>query len=272
MTESFVPRADRLLPELTLKQEMVLLARTLWREGYNDHLAGHITVNLHDGTLLCNPWMLLWNELRPEHIIRIDLEGNLVEGEWPVPPGIPLHLELHRARPGVEVALHNHPLYGTVWADAREIPPALDQSSVLGGGGDLVLVEEYGGSVDDPGTAAAAVAAMGDAELVLLAGHGVFVLGNSVRAVHQRAVALEQRCQRAWHVRAMSTERVESALPTWYVDRMKASTGDKFIGFWEAMVRQELREDPTLLDDVSQVLGSRHVPVPGTGGGKHTGA
>lgn len=255
MSFHFVPTADALLPQLTLKQEMVLLARTLWNEGYNDHLAGHITVNLHDGTLLCNPWMLLWNEIRPEHIIRIDLEGQVVEGNWPVPPGIPLHLELHRARPDVEVALHNHPLYATVWADAGEVPAALDQSSVLGGGGDLTLVREYGGSVDDPGSAAAAVAAMGDAELVLLAGHGVFILGNSMRAVHQRAVALEQRCQRAWHVRAMGGGNgsgvLQSALPDWYVDRMKMSTGDKFLGFWEAMARQELRRDPTLLEGVS---------------------
>jgi L-ribulose-5-phosphate 4-epimerase len=245
-SSGFQPTPDRLLPDLTLKQQMVVLARTLWREGYNDHLAGHITVNLHDGTLLCNPWMLLWNEFRPEDIIRIDLEGNVVEGDWPVPPGIPLHLELHKARPGVEVALHNHPLYGTVWADLGEVPPALDQSSVLGGG-EITLVREYGGSVDDPGTAAAAITAMGDADLVLLAGHGVFVLGNSIRAVHQRAVALEQRCQRAWHVRAAGGSG-ESPLPTWFSDRMKSSDGDKFVGFWEAMVRQELRDDPTLLD------------------------
>ena len=244
---AFEPTADRLLPDLSMKQQIVMLARTLWREGYNDHLAGHITVNLHDGTLLCNPWLLLWNEIRPEHIIRIDMDGKLVEGDWPVPPGIPLHLELHKARPGVEVALHNHPLYGTVWADMGEVPPALDQSSVLGGG-DVTLVREYGGSVDDPGSAAAAIAAMGDADLVLLAGHGVFVLGNSIRAVHQRAVALEQRCQRAWHVRAAGGSG-ESALPAWYRDRMRASDGDKFVGFWEAMVRQELRDDPTLLDD-----------------------
>jgi L-fuculose-phosphate aldolase len=37
-------------------------------------------------------------------------------------------------------------------------------------------------------------------------------------------------------------------LPAWFSDRMKASDGDKFIGFWEAMVRQELRDDPSLLD------------------------
>ncbi|MFM8649558.1 MAG: class II aldolase/adducin family protein, partial [Actinomycetota bacterium] len=132
------------------------------------------------------------------------------------------------------------------WADMGEIPPILDQSSALGGGR-LALVAEYDGAVDDPGSAAKAVAAMGDAELVLLAGHGVFVLGNSIRAVHQRAVALEQRCQRAWHVRAAGGS-MKSALPAWYLERMEASTGDRFIGFWEAMVRQELRADPSLLD------------------------
>jgi len=244
----FRAEPGRLLPDLTIEQQMVLLARTLWREGYDDHLAGHITVNMHDGTLLCNPWPLLWNEFRAGDVIRIDMEGRRVAGKWDVPPGIPLHLELHKARPGVEVALHNHPLHGTVWADLGEVPPALDQSSVLGGGGDPVLVAEYGGSVDDPDSAARAVAAMGGADLVLLAGHGVFVLGGSIRAVHQRAVALEQRCQRAWYVRAAGGS-MHSALPGWYRERMAASDGDRFIGFWEAMVRQELRLDPTLLDD-----------------------
>jgi hypothetical protein len=54
----FTPTPDQLLPELTLRQEFVVLARALWREGYADHLAGHITVNLGDGTLLCNPWFI----------------------------------------------------------------------------------------------------------------------------------------------------------------------------------------------------------------------
>ena len=88
------------MPELTPRQELALLARALWREGYDDHLAGHITVSLGDGTLLCNPWLLTWAEVRPEHVLRISLDGVLVEGEWPVPLGIPLHLELHRPAAG----------------------------------------------------------------------------------------------------------------------------------------------------------------------------
>ncbi|MCD9624110.1 class II aldolase/adducin family protein [Rhabdothermincola salaria] len=243
---AFTPTAEKLLPDVTPREELALLARALWREGYNDHLAGHITINQGDGTLLCNPWLITWDELRPEQVIRIDLEGNVVEGDWPVPLGIPLHLELHKLRTDVGVAMHSHPLYGTVWADMGEVPPALDQSSSLGGG-ELVLVDEYEGAVDNANAARAAVEAMGGAELALLAGHGVFVLGSTVRAVHQRAVALEQRCQRAWHVRAAGGE-LRTSLPASWLDRMAKSDGNGFIGFWEAMVRAELRADPSLLD------------------------
>jgi hypothetical protein len=33
------------------------------------------------------------------------------------------------------------------------------------------------------------------------------------------------------------------------MDLMNRSDGNGFIGFWEAMVRKELRADPTLLDE-----------------------
>jgi L-ribulose-5-phosphate 4-epimerase len=241
----FTPTTDKLLPDLTPREELVVLARVLWREGYNDHLAGHITVNLGDGTLLCNPWLLTWAELRPSQVLRIDLEGRVVEGDWPVPLGIPLHLELHKARGDIGWAVHNHPLFGTVWADLGEVPPILDQSSALGGGV-LTLVDEYEGPVNDPSSARRAVQQMGDAAMALLAGHGVFVVGGSARAVHQRAVALEQRCQHAWYARAAgggATSRVPQA----FVDLVARNDGEGFIGFWEAAVRAELVADPGLL-------------------------
>ena len=244
--------ADQLIPDLSSREELVLLARTLWREGYADHLAGHITYNLGDGTLLCNPWLVLWNELLPHQVIRIDLEGSVVEGDWPAPLGIPLHLALHEARPGIAWAMHNHPLYGTVMADMKIVPPPMDQSSSLGGG-DLVLVDEYQGGVDSKEAARSAVAGMGGADLALLAGHGVFVLGSTAQAVHLRAVALEQRCQHAWHVLAAGRQ-LDTPVARWWIDRIRHSDGNGFIGFWEAMVRQELRADPELLEAVTASL------------------
>ena len=54
----FEPTAKQLMPELTPPEELALLARALWREGYDDHLAGHITISRGDGTLWCSPWLL----------------------------------------------------------------------------------------------------------------------------------------------------------------------------------------------------------------------
>ena len=123
------------------------------------------------------------------------------------------------------------------------MPPVYDQSSALGGG-EIVLVDEYTGPVNSAEAAAAAVEAMGDADIALLANHGVFVLGSSVRAVHQRAVALEQRCAHAWQVEALGGGR---QLPEPARSFMQKSDGNGFIGFWEAMARRELELDPGVL-------------------------
>lgn len=245
---TFTPTSDRLIPELTPSEEIVLLGRTLWNEGYRDHLAGHITYNLGDGTLLCNPWLLTWDEMRPDDIVRIDLDGNLIAGNWPVPLGIPLHLALHRMRPDVQFAVHNHSEYGTVWSDIKEVPPAYDQSSSLGGG-DLVLVDEYDGAVNSMEAAAKAVRAIGDAERALLSGHGVFVIGDTARAVFLRAVALEQRCKNAWMVRVAGGPD-KTSLPDWWLDRQFQNDGNGFHGFWESAVRSALRNDVGLTETI----------------------
>jgi len=240
----FVPAADALLPALSVREQLVLLARTLWREGYDDHLAGHITYRQDDGTLLCNPWLLLWEELRPDDLLVIDPDGNRLEGHWPVPLGIPLHLELHRQRDDVVVAVHSHPRYGTVWADLARVPGCYDQSSALGGG-ELVVVDEYDGPVDSRDSAARAVASMGSADMALLANHGVFVTAGSIRAAHQRAVALEHRSRRAFQVETLGGGR---ELPDPARSFFRASDGEGFLGFFEAMARRELRFDPHCLE------------------------
>lgn len=242
---SFQPTLDSLMPEMDQREQLTVLARALWRAGYNDHIAGHISINLHDGTLLCNPYPLLWTEFRPQDVLRIDLDGQLVEGAWRVPPGITLHLALHQRRPEVEVVMHNHPWWSTVWADMREVPPALDQSSIIGGG-KLVLVDEFDGTVDQFAAAAATAEKVGGAELALLTGHGSLVIGSSVRSVYQRAIALEIRCKRAWCLRAAGSA-ADPTLPDWYLAQTEAMTGEEFSGYWEAAVRRELKHDPAIL-------------------------
>jgi L-fuculose-phosphate aldolase len=234
-----------LLPDLTPQGELALLARMLHREGYDDHLAGHITYRQPDGTLLCNPWELTWDEVTASDVIRIDGEGTRLEGKWSVTPAITLHTELHRRRDDVTVALHNHPRWGTIWADLHRVPPVYDQTSAAVYG-EIAIFDEYADDVASRDNARAAVEALGTAKMALLANHGVFVVGDGIKQAHQRAITLEWRCRQAWHV-----EAVGGAVP------MNAAVADRFgslldrfgfPGLFEAMARRELRLDPTVLD------------------------
>src|SRR4051812_46494018 len=158
------------LPELTPAAELALLARILFREGYDDHLAGHITYRQPDGTLLVNPFGMTWDELRASDVMRIDRDGNVIDGPWTVTPAITLHLELHRARHDVVFAVHNHPRWSTIWAAAQRVPRVYDQTSAFVAG-DPALFADYAGAVDDAGNARRAVEALGDAPMALLANH-----------------------------------------------------------------------------------------------------
>ena len=245
-TAETVDRRPPLLPELAPEAEVALLARMLHREGYDDHLAGHITYRQPDGTLLVNPFELTWDELHASDIMRIDADGAVVDGKWSVTPAITLHVELHKARDDVGVALHNHSRWGTIWADLHRVPPVYDQTSAQVDG-EIKLFDEYEGDVSNRDNARAAVTALGNSKMALLANHGVFVVGRDVRQAHLRAVTLEWRCRQAWHV-----EAVGGGVP------MKADVAERFgamldgagcfPGMFEAMARRELRDDPTVLD------------------------
>ncbi|MGA0709023.1 MAG: class II aldolase/adducin family protein, partial [Steroidobacteraceae bacterium] len=146
----YAPRPGRhaLLPNLTPQQQVALLCRVLHREGYNDHIAGHITLRQDDGTFLANPWELTWAELTASDILRLDAQGKVLEGEWNITPAINLHMDVHHARHDVSVVLHNHSEWGSVWSAVGRVPPIYDQTSALVDT-DPVVYDEYRGTVED---------------------------------------------------------------------------------------------------------------------------
>lgn len=234
-----------LLPEgLSPRAEVALLARVLYREGYDDHIAGHITFRQPDGTLLVNPWELAWDEVTASDIMRIDGDGTVLEGRWSVTPGVMLHLELHRARPDVVVAVHNHSRWGTIWADLHRAPTVYDQTGAAAG--TVAVYTVYRGPVDLRAEAANAITAMGSANMALLGNHGVFVVGNSIGQAHHRCVTLEWRCRQAWHVEAIGGGVPMDPSVAEKLGRL-ADESVTIPMTWEAMARRELRADPGIL-------------------------
>ena len=234
------------LPELSPRQELALLARMLHREGYDDHLAGHITYKRPDDTLLVNPFALTWDELRAADVMHIDREGETIDGPWTVTPAITLHVELHKVRHDAGVVIHNHPRWGTLWADIGRRPEIYDQTSAMYHG-EVAIYEDYLGAVNDRENAREAVKAMGEANVCLLANHGVIIIGRDIRQAYDRASSFEWRCRQAWHVAAAGGGRPMRP-------EIAAKFGEMFNhlafpGLWEAMARRELRADPTILDE-----------------------
>lgn len=245
VVQRFAPNPGRypLLPQVSAKGLLALMCRMAYREGWDEHLAGHITCRQEDGSLLCNPWELTWDEVTEADIVTLSPAGEVLDSDWNVTPAIGLHLQLHAARPDVHVVMHSHPQWSGLWACLGEAPPPLDQASAYVDG-DLPVVNEYDGTFEDRDLTAGLVAALGDAKWALLAHHGSLVLGGNLRQAHLRLATLEWRSKRAWLARLAGGGE---ALPAAMVAQIALPDANGFPFLFEAMARRELRADPGIL-------------------------
>jgi ribulose-5-phosphate 4-epimerase/fuculose-1-phosphate aldolase len=232
------------LPELSVRAEFALLLRALHRAGYDDLMAGHVTVALGDGTMLVNPFELAWHEVRASDIVLMDMDGAKLEGRYNISPAVELHISLRRSRPDVVVAFHNHPRWSNNWAGMKRIPPIYDQTSAQVGA-ELVLVDEYDGQFTDVGNSEAAVHAFGDAQWGVLANHGVLVTASSIAEAFVRGYTLEWRSRRAYEI-----ECAGGGVPL--ADDIVAAFARAFERggtpkWWQTALRRELRADMDVL-------------------------
>jgi ribulose-5-phosphate 4-epimerase/fuculose-1-phosphate aldolase len=244
-----VRSARSVLPPLSPEQEFACFARALYREGYNDHKAGHITIRKSADEYYVNPFELPWDEITASDVMTMDGDGRILAGRWTITPAVRLHLELHQLRPGLNVTVHSHSEYGTLWAIAGEVPPAFEQMGALAIGDEIAVYDQFDGDVATTDEARAVASSMADgASMALLANHGVLVVGQDVRSTFLRAMALELRCKYAWRMAAIGKGRQmpksgEQAL----IDHVWGRVGF-YPHLWEAMARREIRLDPTVLD------------------------
>ncbi len=75
------------------------------------------------GVIAIKPSGVKYDELTPEEIVLVDLDGNIIEGTLKPSSDTPSHLELYRNFEAIGGICHAHPTNATMWAQAcREIP------------------------------------------------------------------------------------------------------------------------------------------------------
>lgn len=232
--------------ELSRKEELACAFRILAGVGFAENLSGHITwVDPVDGTMMVNPWGLWWEEVSASDICTVDADGVVVDGRWDVTPAIPIHTELHRARPDALVVIHNHPYWVTVLAAIGVLPEILHQNASLFEG-DLAFVSEYTGAIEDEASGEELASLIGDKDVAILASHGVVVTGETIELATFRAYTIDRLCRLNYHV--LTSGRDPLAVDASLRGYLKGSLVASASSFWAGAVRRVLRREPDVLE------------------------
>ena len=80
-------------------------------------------IDKESGLVVIKPSGVDYSVMKPEHMVVVDLDGNVVEGNLKPSTDLPTHLELYKAFPDVGGVVHTHSINATAWAQAgRDIP------------------------------------------------------------------------------------------------------------------------------------------------------
>lgn len=148
------------------------------------------------GYVVIKPSGVRYEDLRPEQMVVVDLDGQRVEGELKYSSDTASHLYIYRHRPDVNGVVHTHSPYATAFAAlGRAIPVYL-----------TAIADEFGGPIPCGGFALiggeeigqVVVESIGDSPAVLLKNHGVFTIGPTAEAAAKAAVMVEDAARTVW--------------------------------------------------------------------------
>lgn len=156
--------------------------------------------------VVIKPSGIAYNQLTPDKMVVLDLEGNIVEGDCIPSSDTPTHFELYKEFGEIGGVVHTHSMYATAWAQAKrkidcygtthgdyfynEIPCTPE-----------LTPEEINGNYE-LNTGKLIVRTMNDKDYIsvpgiLVANHGPFTWGKDANDAVHNSVVLEQLAKMA---------------------------------------------------------------------------
>ncbi len=130
--------------------------------------------------------------LNADHMIVIDLNGNVVEGKEKPPAEAYIHTEIYRAPDDVLAVVHTHQPTATLMGvmNAEILPVLHVQAGQLGAAGMPIWPSPL--LVTNPERGRGLAAALGDANIGHLQGHGIVSVAPDIETATVQAIMLEQ--------------------------------------------------------------------------------
>lgn len=118
-----------------MRQQLLDTSRQLVELGLNRGSSGNASVRLADGMLI-TPSALPVVEMTLESMVRMDMDGNVLQGgkpssEWR------FHRDILTARPEIDAVIHTHSIYATTIACLRKDVPPVHYMIALAGGDNI---------------------------------------------------------------------------------------------------------------------------------------
>ena len=180
-----------------LKEELVALHLELPRHQLVVWTGGNVSARDPASDLVViKPSGIRYEQLRPEHMVVMDLQGHVVEGSLKASSDTASHLYIYRHRSDVFGVVHTHSPYATAFAAVgRPIPVVL-----------TAIADEFGGPIPcggfaligDDAIGKVVLESIGNSSAVLLKNHGVFTIGSSAEAAVKAAVMTEDNARTVW--------------------------------------------------------------------------
>jgi L-fuculose-phosphate aldolase len=152
--------------------------------------SGNLSVRSGDHIAI-TPSGVVYDDLTPESICIIDLDGNKVEDGLDPSSEVPMHTSVYRATDAGAV-VHTHPLYCTTLSVVLdEVPPVHYMIALLGGPVRVAKYARFG----SPELAENSVRAMAGRYGALMQNHGATTYGDTLAKAYTRSVYLEWVCR-----------------------------------------------------------------------------
>jgi len=161
--------------------------------GQGDDVWGHATVRpSRADTFWMKPAKLGLEEVKPEDMLLVNLEGQVVRGKRPRHSEVFIHSEIYRARPDVCAVVHTHPVASTVFASLGvPLRPITHEGSYFVPP-DVPRFTETTDLIITPTRGKAVARTLGTHSVLFLVNHGIVAVGATVEEAAVNALLLDK--------------------------------------------------------------------------------
>ncbi len=179
------------------KQRLAAAFRLFAHFGYDEGLAGHITVRdpEHTGRFWVNPLGVHFAHIRSADLVLVSHDGKVIEGGRPVnAAAFAIHSAIHKRRPDVIAAAHAHSMHGRTWSTfGRLLDPITQDACAFYE--DHALFDCYTGVVNETSEGDQIASALGAKKAAILKNHGLLTVGKSVDMAAWFFISMDRCCQ-----------------------------------------------------------------------------